>query len=583
MATDKIAFADKDRFSAPPINIFRAADAQEIKTVVNKLRDETDELYARTVSVKDYGAVGDGTTDDTAAIQDALDNELYLNFEDCEYLISDTLTIKSETMLIGKAGKSIIKLADNSDCDIFTNENFGTPGDTGIKLINLILDGNKDNNTGTIGLARFDNVTNLEIFNVEGKESQNYAFYLQVCEAFNIHHCYLHDGGDNAINFRESDYSKITNNKIHDFGSKTVVGVGGHAIADFASGDYDDGSFNVIVDSNMIYDMGDSCIRNNNGQGWIITNNVIVRGGKDSIKCMANDDGVDPVPEYNVIANNYILDAGNDGIVYSASNGIIKGNMIYGTGKNTGGASAGKYYPSSSSGIQIGEDSINVLIDGNMIIDAFRTGIRATRGNNVKIWIINNTVTLSGQDGIRFQDIDDMVIRGNFVFNNGVGRTGETMTAATGIRSRNLTSCSNWIIKDNFVYDDQVSATQEYGIYLQDVGGNTITNLIVEDNIIQDNNTADVSLAYTPSRISNNAGYLTENSGTATIASGDTHIDVTHGLAITPEAANISVTPTNSMGDSAKYYISDIGATTFRINVNADPGATTATFAWQIN
>jgi hypothetical protein len=76
MASDKIAFEDKDRFAAPPINIFRAADANEIKAVVNKVRDDldteegrVDELYARTVSVKDYG-------NNRNAVQEAIDENL---------------------------------------------------------------------------------------------------------------------------------------------------------------------------------------------------------------------------------------------------------------------------------------------------------------------------------------------------------------------------------------------------------------------------------------------------------------------------------------------------------------------------
>jgi hypothetical protein len=36
------------------------------------------------------------------------------------------------------------------------------------------------------------------------------------------------------------------------------------------------------------------------------------------------------------------------------------------------------------------------------------------------------------------------------------------------------------------------------------------------------------------------------------------------------------------MGNAAEFFISSVGATTFTINVNTDPGATTATFAWRI-
>lgn len=78
-----------------------------------------------------------------------------------------------------------------------------------------------------------------------------------------------------------------------------------------------------------------------------------------------------------------------------------------------------------------------------------------------------------------------------------------------------------------------------------------------------------------------NIGYTSEAGGTATIANATTSIDVTHGLSGTPQAKNIMVVPTNDQGNASHFWISNIGATTFRINCNADPGAGTATYAWQ--
>jgi hypothetical protein len=83
-------------------------------------------------------------------------------------------------------------------------------------------------------------------------------------------------------------------------------------------------------------------------------------------------------------------------------------------------------------------------------------------------------------------------------------------------------------------------------------------------------------------QIRHNGGYITEASGTATVASGATTTVVTHGLGVTPTAAHVNVTPTNNMGNATKFWISTVGATTFTINVNSDPGATTATFAWKV-
>lgn len=78
--------------------------------------------------------------------------------------------------------------------------------------------------------------------------------------------------------------------------------------------------------------------------------------------------------------------------------------------------------------------------------------------------------------------------------------------------------------------------------------------------------------------------FVTRTSGTATVASGTTSVNVTHGITgITPSAGHVKVVPTNNMGSATKFWVSAVGGTTFTINTDVNPGATTATFAWQVN
>ena len=83
--------------------------------------------------------------------------------------------------------------------------------------------------------------------------------------------------------------------------------------------------------------------------------------------------------------------------------------------------------------------------------------------------------------------------------------------------------------------------------------------------------------------IKDNVGFVTENNGTATIISGTTSVDVTHGLSVTPLLSSISVTPTNSMNSASKFWVSNVTSTQFRINVNTDPSTGSATFVWNIS
>ena len=73
-------------------------------------------------------------------------------------------------------------------------------------------------------------------------------------------------------------------------------------------------------------------------------------------------------------------------------------------------------------------------------------------------------------------------------------------------------------------------------------------------------------------------------SGTGTIASGDTDVTITHGMANTPAAEDIRITglelPTShTMG---AVFVDVVGATTFDVNVRNDPGASNWDFGWQV-
>lgn len=85
----------------------------------------------------------------------------------------------------------------------------------------------------------------------------------------------------------------------------------------------------------------------------------------------------------------------------------------------------------------------------------------------------------------------------------------------------------------------------------------------------------------------NCSGFLTRNTGVATLANGTTSIAVTHQLGdlfgITPHDITpnrVLITPQESLGSATKFWVSAIGATTFVINVDADPGAD-VDFAWE--
>tara|TARA_Y100000310_G_scaffold119061_2_gene117871 strand:+ start:349 stop:1755 length:1407 start_codon:yes stop_codon:yes gene_type:complete len=78
------------------------------------------------------------------------------------------------------------------------------------------------------------------------------------------------------------------------------------------------------------------------------------------------------------------------------------------------------------------------------------------------------------------------------------------------------------------------------------------------------------------------ADATTKNSGTGSITSGGTTDVITHGLTSAPTLEDIFITlgenPTNTPG---AIWVDTIGATTFTVNCENDPGASNLDFAWQ--
>jgi hypothetical protein len=85
---------------------------------------------------------------------------------------------------------------------------------------------------------------------------------------------------------------------------------------------------------------------------------------------------------------------------------------------------------------------------------------------------------------------------------------------------------------------------------------------------------------HTPSAtkiIRNTLGYATAANGSATVASGASTVNVTHGLAVTPAVSDILLTPTNDVTE--RWRVSATTSTTFTITLSASAAAD-RTFGW---
>lgn len=193
-------------------------------------------------------------------------------------------------------------------------------------------------------------------------------------------------------------------------------------------------------------------------------------------------------------------------------------------------------------------------IRGNLV--AFDGIDAATRSSRTNI----NGNDIYGYVGIRVRSVSGVCMNVNLDGNSTSGTVGVYLTAATH-------NVSNIRISDHLL------TAGDYGIYFSTSGGGVISDVMSTD--------CDFSAAGTLAlgdslpatlRVRNCRGYVNENGGvTAAIATGAT---VTHGMTATPTI--VSVTALDS--GPTDVYVASIGATTFTINYG---GGGTHVFAWE--
>ena len=136
-------------------------------------------------SVKAYGAIGNGTTDDREAVQAAIDaassdggGGVFIPFG--TYRLTKAsgaycLTLPSNVYLVGEGPGSVLKRANGTDGAHVIN----IPDRENVGLLNLTIDGNRDNNSSTGHGIRVDGTDNLLIQNVLVRQCYSYGIGMQ--------------------------------------------------------------------------------------------------------------------------------------------------------------------------------------------------------------------------------------------------------------------------------------------------------------------------------------------------------------------------------------------------------------------
>ncbi|MCH9839233.1 right-handed parallel beta-helix repeat-containing protein [bacterium] len=476
------------------ITFVQAGAGASTRTVQNKLRD--------TVSVQDFGAVGDGVADDTVAIQAAINSitQGTVYFPRGTYLTSANVNLKSNVSLQGDNAK-ITYTASWADYGVFFIGN----NVANIEITGFVFDGlgtfssvpfpnpygggnSVGFTNGQVGIQISNGSTNVKVHHNTFTGLGRGVLFADTTNDEITNNTFLNLGAV-AVYAERVTYSTINNNIIRGvLGNLTVAGDTSLASSQFADGVYMYDVQQVTVDDNVIENIirigvvleGASPPLNVN-TGVVVSNNTIKNmnscrgteynaaiwseGGKTKDALIIGNTCINTgavagtlsaigiLGANSTILNNYIKDFNGNGIEISTS-GEISGNKI--DGNNSGIAAANipagstltiadnKITRSKTQGIEFFQSRGTLFVFGNIIED---NGVTATGIRRSGI-IVN-----------RYYNNQKVVISGNtFVSSANEGGTVGQLYSIVGVAGGDFSRTTNWITNNQFIFTGTFSS-----------------------------------------------------------------------------------------------------------------------------
>jgi hypothetical protein len=287
-------------------------------------------------NVMSFGATGDGTTDDTSAIQAAINAGNQIYFPAGTYIVNQ-LAISNVSNYILWGYDAILKKKAGS---VTWTRIFEINSSNGLKILGLTLDGNKPNVAGSpeqgCGSIYATNVSDFLFKDLMIRNSYYGVSNLKNCHYGDIVDCTFDDidvgilGMDAAnsyINIENCTFSNGTSEGVS-FGIFAPI-----TPADFSKYGYHD---HIMIANCRFINKNANCIQLRNVRNVFISNNYIERNDttKTTIGIGIDPDavtGVSIVPDNIVIQSNQIKGMLYEGIkVFGGTNIVIKDNIFDG-------------------------------------------------------------------------------------------------------------------------------------------------------------------------------------------------------------------------------------------------------------
>ena len=442
------------------------------------------QINGNVVNVKDFGAVGDGVTDDTTAIQAAINTGLAVAIPAGTFVAKDLIP-HSRTYCIGMGG--VLKLASSNDIDTAIFSYSGSTQLESFVLDGVRLDGNISGQSGAAGNQSAVNIGNCKEVVIRGCQIKDF-FYRGIRIDGGVGSATNNYGSVDNIIIESNTFNNVEGNANHILQSQNIC-INGNVFEDTGSSGgsqaglagaaiFVNSSGVVTITGNTASRSSDSAVYCEDCEYGTITGNTIVDSAKTGIKWQGN------ITKNVIIDSNSVYLTGAQGIAVWATSGTVMRGIIANNVVDTAGSPNTTFTQNVvtvCAGIY-SEHTKDLVVEGNIVTNCgdggsstVKTGVYITQSENVKV--TGNIVSDSDQDGISIQNCTSGDIVNNTCYNNGL----QNDAIYNGIRINNgATSAERISVTNNYCYDDQATKTQDYGIR---VSGSMWGSLSLTENV----------------------------------------------------------------------------------------------------